>query len=77
MSWEEEVEIMISSIHKNVGELSELCVQYGISNAYELMDAIVSYAELVKYIKEQNNSGNLRGLHDNILDDLGFENENI
>lgn len=72
MSWEEEVEIMISSIHKNVGELSELCVQYGISNAYQLMDAIVSYAELVKYIKEQNNSGNLKGLHDNILEDLGF-----
>ena len=52
MSWEEEVEIMISSIHKNVGELSELCVQYGISNAYELMEVVEKYFEILNQIRK-------------------------
>ena len=31
-------EIMEQSILKNIQELSELCVEYGITNAYDLMD---------------------------------------
>jgi len=52
VSWEEEIEIMITSIHKNVGELSELCVQYGITNAYELMDIIERYYEILNQVKK-------------------------
>ena len=36
----EMVENMIFSINKNIQELSELCLEYNISNAYILMDVI-------------------------------------
>lgn len=67
----EKVENMIFSINKNIQELSELCLEYNISNAYILMDVIENYYSVIRYLKEQNKGGNLCGLHDKILEDLG------
>lgn len=38
-------EIMEQSIFKNVQELSELCVDYGITNAYALMEVVEKYKD--------------------------------
>lgn len=67
----ERVENMIFSINKNIQELSELCLEYNISNAYILMDVISNYGVLIDYLKSQNKSGNLCGLHDRILEIIG------
>ena len=50
----EKVENMIFSINKNIQELSELCLEYNISNAYILMDVISNYGVLIDYLKSQN-----------------------
>lgn len=67
----ERVENMIFSINKNIQELSELCLEYNISNAYILMDVISNYGVLIDYLKQQNKGGNLCGLHDGILEKIG------
>lgn len=60
-------ERMINSIYKNVGELAEMCLEYNINNAYDLMDVIVNYGMVWEYLEKQNKTGNLKGLHDGIL----------
>lgn len=67
----EKVENMIFSINKNIQELSELCLEYNISDAYILMDVIENYYSIIGYLKEQNKSANLCGLHDKILEKIG------
>lgn len=44
-------EIMEQSIFKNVQELSELCVDYGITNAYDLMDVVELYGQMLEKAK--------------------------
>lgn len=63
-------DIMYNSLEKNVQEVSELCVEYGISNAYDLMDVVANFSVLVKYLKGQNESNNLRGINNRVLEDL-------
>lgn len=63
-------DIMYNSLEKNVQEVSELCVEYGISNAYDLMDVVANFSTLVKYLKGQNESINLKGINNRILEDL-------
>lgn len=48
-------EIMEQSIFKNVQELSELCVGYGITNAYDLMEVVSCYCEILE--KAKRNGG--------------------
>lgn len=72
----EKVDNMVQSILKNIGELSEQCISSGITNAYDLMDIIYNYDKIINYLKEQNESPNLKGIHDTLLTiDLGVENE--
>ena len=47
----EQYEIMEQSIFKNVQELSELCVGYGIKNAYDLMEVVSCYCEILEKAK--------------------------
>lgn len=47
----EEYEIMTQSIFKNIQELSELCVDYGIKNAYALMSVVELYAQMLEKAK--------------------------
>lgn len=47
----EQYEIMEQSIMKNIQELSELCVDYGITNAYDLMEIIPCYCEILERVK--------------------------
>ena len=63
-------DIMYNSLEKNVQEVSELCVEYGIDNAYDLMDVIANFSTLAKYLKGQNESPNLRGINNRVLEDL-------
>lgn len=63
-------DIMYNSLEKNVQEVSELCVEYGIDNAYDLMNVIANFSVLAKYLKGQNDSANLRGINNRILEDL-------
>lgn len=63
-------DIMYNSLEKNVQEITELCVEYGITNAYDLMDVIANFSTLAKYLKGQNESPNLRGLNNRVLEDL-------
>jgi len=63
-------DIMYNSLEKNVQEVSELCVEYGISNAYDLMDVVANFSTLAKYLKGQNESPNLRGINNRVLEDL-------
>ena len=63
-------DIMYNSLEKNVQEITELCVEYGITNAYDLMDVITNFSTLAKYLKGQNESPNLRGLNNRVLEDL-------
>ena len=63
-------DIMYNSLEKNVQEVTELCVEYGITNAYDLMDVIANFSTLAKYLKGQNESPNLRGLNNRVLEDL-------
>lgn len=51
----EQYEIMEQSIFKNVQELSELCVDYGITNAYDLMDVVELYGQMLE--KAKTNGG--------------------
>lgn len=44
-------EIMEQSIMKNIQELSELCVDYGITNAYDLMEVVSCYCEILEKAK--------------------------
>ena len=44
-------EIMEMSIMKNIQELSELCVDYRIKNAYDLMGVIELYAQMLEKAK--------------------------
>lgn len=44
-------EIMEQNIFKNVQELSELCVGYGITNAYDLMEVVSCYCEILEKAK--------------------------
>lgn len=48
----EKYEIMEQSILKNLQELSELCVDNGINSAYDLIDLIENYMELLKKVKK-------------------------
>ena len=48
----EQYEIMEQSIFKNVQELSELCVDYGITNAYDLMEVVELYAQMLEKAKK-------------------------
>lgn len=63
-------DIMYNSLGKNIEEVTELCVEYGITNAYNLMDVVANFSTLVKYLKGQNESPNLRGINDRVLEDL-------
>ena len=67
----EKVENMMFSINKNIQELSELCLEYNIPNVYILMGVIENYYKVVEYLKKQNNSASLSGLHDVILEKIG------
>ena len=51
----EEYELMKQSILKNIQELSELCVEYGITNAYDLMEVVSCYCEILE--KAKTNGG--------------------
>ena len=51
----EQYEIMEQSILKNIQELSELCVDYGITNTYDLMEVVSCYCEILE--KAKSNSG--------------------
>ena len=42
---------MEQSILKNVQELSELCVDYGITNVYDLMEVVSCYCEILEKAK--------------------------
>lgn len=64
------VDIMYNSLMKNVEEVCELCVEHNINNAYDLMDVVANFNTLCRYLKEQNNSVNLRGINTKILDNL-------
>lgn len=44
----EDYEIMEQSISKNIQELSELCVECGITNAYDLMGVVEKYANILE-----------------------------
>lgn len=48
----EQYEIMEQSIFKNIQELSELCVGYGITNAYDLMEVVELYAQMLEKAKK-------------------------
>lgn len=48
----EEYELMEQSIMKNIQELSELCVDYEITNAYDLMEIITCYCEILEKAKK-------------------------
>ena len=50
----EQYEIMEQSILKNIQELSELCVDYGITNAYDLMEVVSCYCEILEKAKSNN-----------------------
>lgn len=63
-------DIMYNSLGKNIQEVSELCVEYGITNAYDLMDVVANFSILAKYLKGQNESPNLRGINNRVLEDL-------
>lgn len=63
----EDYELMSNSIMKNIQELSELCVDYGITNAYDLMEIVEKYCEILEKCK---NSKNKR-----IVIELGSEEE--
>ena len=47
----EQYEIMEQSIFKNIQELSELCVEYGITNAYDLIDVVELYGQMLEKAK--------------------------
>lgn len=47
----EQYEIMEQSIMKNIQELSELCVEYGIINAYDLIDVVDLYGKMLEKAK--------------------------
>jgi len=51
----EQYEIMEQSILKNIQELSELCVDYGITNTYDLMEVVSCYCEILE--KAKSNGG--------------------
>ena len=68
-------EIMINSIYKNIGELAETCIGYGVNNAYDLMDVVANYGVIIGYLEKQNESPNLRGLHDHVLKQIMGEDE--
>ena len=48
-------EIMEQSIMKNIQELSELCVDYGITNVYDLIDVVELYKQMLE--KAKTNGG--------------------
>ena len=48
-------EIMEMSIMKNIQELSELCVNYKIKNAYDLIDVVELYGQMLE--KAKTNGG--------------------
>ena len=47
-------DLMYNSMLKNIRELVEQCVDSGITNAYDLMDAISFYAEIIEKAKKNN-----------------------
>lgn len=47
-------DLMYNSIMKNIQELSELCVDNNVGNAYDLMDIVVFYNELLEKAKKNN-----------------------
>ena len=47
-------DLMYNSVLKNIQELVELCVDSGITNAYDLIDAITLYTEIVEKAKKNN-----------------------
>lgn len=50
----ESYDLMEQSILKNLQELSELCVDNNVTNAYDLMDIVVFYNELLEKAKLNN-----------------------
>lgn len=44
-------EIMEMSIMKNIQELSELCIDYRIKNAYDLMEVVELYGQMLEKAK--------------------------
>ena len=50
----ENYDLMEQSILKNLQELSELCVDNNVTNAYDLMDIVVFYNELLEKAKLNN-----------------------
>ena len=51
----DQCELMEQSIMKNIQELSELCVDYGITNAYDLIDVVELYGQMLE--KAKSNGG--------------------
>lgn len=48
-------DLMYNSLMKNIQELSELCVDNNVTNAYDLMDIVVFYNDLLE--KAKTNGG--------------------
>lgn len=45
-------ELMENSLMKNIQELSELCVDYGITDAYDLMGLVENYMNILEQAKK-------------------------
>ena len=58
-------DLMYNSIMKNIQELSELCVDSGILNSYDLMNYVENYKKILNFLKDNNGK--------DILRDLGYQ----
>lgn len=63
---------LMINIENNTGFLAESCLRNNIT-IDELIDIVDMYKYVIKYLSEQNNSSALRGLHDDILKELGVD----
>ena len=55
-------DLMYNSIMKNIQELSELCVDSGILNSYDLMNYVENYKKILNFLKDNNGKDILRDL---------------
>lgn len=58
-------DLMYNGIMKNIQELSELCVDSGILNSYDLMNYVENYKKILNFLKDNNGK--------DILRDLGYQ----
>lgn len=68
----DKLDMVMIDVENNTGYLADACIRNNIS-VDELIDIVDMYGRVIEYLKKQNNSGNLRGLHDGILNELGVE----